>query len=200
MYGSLQPGLFQPGPPSPVRLADDSEGGIVYTPEFIDAPVADRWFRLLCDAVEWQAQRRPMYDRVVDVPRLVASFSLDTDDLPASLADAAGRLRRALDVPFNAVGLNHYRDGRDSVAPHNDKLHSLVPGHPIALLSLGAPRRMSIRAKQPPRRAQHLELAAGSLLLMSHESQRHYDHGIPKTREAVGARISLAFRVRRSAG
>ena len=200
MPGSLQPSLFEPDPLSPVRIADDAEGGVVYRPGFVDAALADRWFEILRDTVHWQAQRRPMYDRVVDVPRLVASFWLDGEGVPTPLADAAGRLRRKLDVPFNAVGLNHYRDGRDSVAPHNDKLHSLVPGHPIALLSLGATRRMAIRAKQPPRRVQHVELASGSLLLMSHESQRHYDHGIPKTREAVGARISLAFRVRPSAG
>ena len=200
MHGSLQPGLFEQGAPSRVRIADDAEGGIFYRPEFIDAALADRWFEVLRDTIDWQAQRRPMYDRVVDVPRLVASFGLDAQGVPAPLADAAGRLRRELGVPFNAVGLNHYRDGRDSVAPHNDKLHSLVPGHPIALLSLGAPRRMTIRAKQPPRRVQHVELDHGSLLLMSHDSQRHYDHGIPKTREAVGARISLAFRVRPSAG
>lgn len=200
MPGPLQPSLFERGPSFPIRLADDAEGGIVYHPEFIDAARGHRWFEVLRDAVAWQAQRRPMYDRVVDVPRLVASFWLDADGLPAPLADAAGRLRRELGVAFNTVGLNRYRDGRDSVAPHNDKLHSLVPGLPIALLSLGAPRRMTIRARQPPRRVQHLELAHGSLLLMSHDSQRHYDHGIPKTRETVGARISLAFRVRPSAG
>ena len=200
MHGSLQPGLFEEGAPSPVRIADDAEGGIVYRPGFIDAGLADRWFEVLRDSVDWQAQRRPMYDRVVDVPRLVASFWLDAEGLPPPLAAAAVRLRRELGVPVNAVGLNHYRDGRDSVAPHNDKLHSLVPGHPIALLSLGAPRRMTIRGKQPPRRVQHVELANGSLLLMSHDSQRHYDHGVPKTREAVGARISLAFRVRPTAG
>lgn len=200
MHGSLQPGLFEQGASLPVRIADDAEGGIVYRPGFIDAALADRWFGFLRDTIDWQAQRRPMYDRMVDVPRLVASFWLDAEGVPAPLADAAGRLRRELGVPFNAVGLNHYRDGRDSVAPHNDKLHSLVPGHPIALLSLGAPRRMAIRPRQPPRRVQHVELAHGSLLLMSHDSQRHYDHGIPKTREAVGARISLAFRVRPSAG
>lgn len=200
MHGSLQPGLFEQGASSPVRIVDDAEGGIVYRPGFVDAALADRWFEFLRDTIDWQAQRRPMYDRVVDVPRLVASFWLDGGGVPAPLSDAAGRLRRELGVPFNAVGLNHYRDGRDSVAPHNDKLHSLVPGHPIALLSLGAPRRMAIRAKHPPRRVQHVELASGSVLLMSHDSQRHYDHGIPKTRDAVGARISLAFRVRPSAG
>jgi len=55
---------------------------------------------------------------------------------------------------------------------------------------------MTIRAKASPRRVLHVDLAAGSLLLMSYETQLHYTHGIPKTTERVGPRISLAFRVR----
>ena len=180
----------------PQQLIEDAEGGVSYRPDFIDAATAWQWFHALRDDVAWQAQRRPMFDRVVDVPRLVSAYRLDDPGLPGSLARAAELLRADTDEPFNAVGLNYYRDGRDSVAPHNDKLHSLVPGHPIALLSLGAPRRMTIRAKPPQRHVQHIDLRPGSLLLMSHSSQLHYDHGIPKTRESVGPRISLAFRVR----
>lgn len=55
---------------------------------------------------------------------------------------------------------------------------------------------MAIRAKKPPRRVLHVDLAPGSLLLMSYQTQLHYTHGIPKTKEAVGPRISLAFRVK----
>ena len=92
--------------------------------------------------------------------------------------------------------MNFYRDGRDSVAPHNDHLYEIVAGHPIALISLGATRLMTIRSKTLPRRVFDLDLEAGSLLLMSYETQLHYDHGIPKTRAAVGPRISVALRVR----
>jgi hypothetical protein len=42
----------------------------------------------------------------------------------------------------------------------------------------------------------HIDLTGGSLLVMSYEMQQHYTHGIPKTNEAVGARISPAFRVK----
>jgi alkylated DNA repair dioxygenase AlkB len=58
---------------------------------------------------------------------------------------------------------------------------------------------MTIRAKLPPRRTFHVDLAAGSLLLMSYETQRHYTHGVPKVSDPVGPRISLAFRVRSAA-
>lgn len=189
----LQPGLFSLGPQT---LIKDAEGGVQYRPGVIDPETASRWFEALRDAVGWQSMRRPMYDRVVDVPRLVAGYKLERVDLPEPLPRIAGRVRDEVGHPFNAVGLNYYRDGRDSVAPHNDKLATLVPGHPIALLSLGSTRRMTIRAKEAPRAAVHIDLEPGSLLVMSHDSQRHYDHGIPKTSPDVPPRISLAFRVR----
>jgi alkylated DNA repair dioxygenase AlkB len=192
-----QPALFAD---EPRVLVDDAEGGIRYQPGFLDRATADAWFAILRDTIPWQRERRPMYDRVVDVPRLLAGFALDASDLPSVLADAAGRLRDALKTPFTHVGMNYYRDGRDSVAMHNDKLYSIVAPWPIALLSLGDARRMDIRAKQQMeagrRDTLRVVLEPGSLLVMSHRSQFHYDHGIPKTREPVGPRISLAFRVR----
>ena len=197
-----QAALFSAGPQV---LVEDREGGIRYWPGFVDAATARGWFGALRDAVDWQSERRPMYDRVVDVPRLTGGYALDAPDLPSALVAAALRVRDALGAPFTHVGLNYYRDGRDSVAPHNDKLHSIVPGQPIALLSLGDVRRMDIRDKPSDdpaarRRTHRIALEPGSLLVMSHDSQKHYDHGIPKTREPVGPRISLAFRVRPRGG
>jgi alkylated DNA repair dioxygenase AlkB len=192
-----QHSLFAPGPRV---LAEDREGGIVYRPGLVDEVTARRWFEALRDEVPWQAQQRPMYDRIVDVPRLTAGFRLASERLPVALREAAAVLHRHVDAPFNSVGLNYYRDGNDSVAPHNDKLHILVPHHPIALLSLGAVRRMTIRPKRPPRASMHVDLEPGSLLLMSYDSQLHYEHGVAKTREPVGPRISLAFRVRPDGG
>lgn len=193
MSGVHQSSLFDVGPQ---MLVEDDEGGVFYRPDVIDPALADRWFEALRANVRWNSLQRPMYDRVVEVPRLVASYRLDAATLPPPLPDIAARIRAELDTPFNTVGLNCYRDGRDSVAPHNDKLPTLVPGHPIALLSLGSSRRMVIRAKAAPRHAIRIDLAPGSLLVMSHRSQLHYDHGIPKTGGDVAARISLAFRVR----
>jgi alkylated DNA repair dioxygenase AlkB len=177
-------------------LVDDVSGRITYTPRFVDAQTADAWFRTLRTDVPWKAQRRQMYDREVDVPRLLGLYRLDDETAPAPLRDAARRVIEAVAAPFNSVGLNLYRDGRDSVAPHNDHLYEIVEGFPIALLSLGATRRMTIRAKEPPRRVHPVDLEAGSLLVMSYATQIHYTHGVPKTDEPVGERISLAFRVK----
>ena len=182
-------------------LVDDARGRIVYTRDFVAEEVARAWFDEVRDGVPWEAQRRQMYDREVDVPRLVGHFRLmpEAPKQPEAIRAAAGRVIAATGVAFTSVGLNFYRDGRDSVAPHNDHLDEIARGCPIALVSLGATRRMTIRAKAAPRRVFHIDLAAGSLLLMSYETQLHYTHGVPKTTERVGPRISLAFRVRPAA-
>jgi alkylated DNA repair dioxygenase AlkB len=179
-------------------LTDDERGRIAYTPRFVDAPTAEAWFAELRSGVKWRGQRRQMYDREVDVPRLIGHFRLDPapEGTPAAIVDAARLVVDRLGVPFNSVGLNFYRDGRDSVAPHNDHLNEICEGFPIALVSLGATRRMTIRAKEPPRRAMHIDLEPGSLLVMGYATQLHYTHGVPKTTDAVGERISLAFRVK----
>jgi alkylated DNA repair dioxygenase AlkB len=183
-----------------VALADDERGRITYTPRFVDAETAARWFAELRSEVKWRGQRRAMYDREVEVPRLMGHFRLDAPDAeaPAAILDARRRVVDALDVPFNSVGLNLYRDGRDSVAPHNDHLYEIREGFPIALVSLGATRRMTVRAKAEPRRVFHVDLEAGSLFVMDYTTQLHYTHAVPKTAEPVGERISLAFRVKRT--
>ena len=183
-------------------LVDDASGRIEYVPGFVSPKLAAGWFAQLRLAVDWEAKRRFMYDREVDVPRLTAHFALPLEPAsPRAIAEVVARVTARLDVPFNAVGLNLYRDGRDSVAPHNDHLYEIVPDHPIALVSLGATRRMTIRSKERSGRLIKLDLESGSLLIMSYATQLHYTHGVPKTRATVGERISLAFRVRpRGAG
>jgi len=177
-------------------LLDDASGRIRYLPGAVAAERAQAWFAQLHYGIEWHAERREMYGREVDVPRLTASFRLDDPALPPALREAAETVLDLTKIAFNSAGLNLYRDGNDGVAPHNDHLEELQRGYPIALLSLGATRRLTIRAKQPPRRVLNVDLEPGSLLLMSWRTQRHYDHAIPKTRPPVGARISIAFRRR----
>jgi alkylated DNA repair dioxygenase AlkB len=173
-------------------------GRITYSPAFIDAATARAWFAELRATVDWRSERRQMYEREVDVPRLTGHYRLGpgASGLPQAIVEAAARVTARVGAPFDSVGLNLYRDGQDSVAPHNDHLDELRRGYPIALLSLGATRRMTIRAKARAARSIHVPLEAGSLLVMDYATQLHYTHGIPKTADPVGERISVAFRVR----
>ena len=105
-----------------------------------------------------------MYDRDVDLPRLVARFALSDPGLPVILASSADIVCRATGVAFNSVGLNFYRDGCDSVAPHNNKLHDLAVDAPIAFLSLGTTRRTTIRTKKTPSLRRRSEVSVASEL------------------------------------
>src|SRR3954449_90397 len=100
-------------------LVDDERGRVPYTSGSVDLATAQAWFAELRAGVSWRSERRMMYDREVDVPRLIGHFRLDppAPSTPPSILDAAGRVVERLGVPFNSVGLNLYRDGRDSVAP-----------------------------------------------------------------------------------
>jgi alkylated DNA repair dioxygenase AlkB len=183
-------------PSLPRTLADDDQGGIVYRPGLLPPAQAHRWFERLRDEISWSHESRMMYEREVDVPRLMARFQIDDAQLHPILKVAANTVADATGVRYTSIGMNYYRDGRDSVAPHHDKLHELQPGYPIALLSLGSTRLMRLSTQAAPKRHLQIELEAGSLLMMSYASQLQWLHGIPKQAGDQPPRISLAFRVR----
>jgi alkylated DNA repair dioxygenase AlkB len=161
---------------------------------------ADALFERLIDAVPWRAERRHMYDRVVDVPRLV-SFFAEEESLPDPALD---EIKRALDEhygrhlgePFRTCGLCLYRDGSDSVAWHGDTTgRSSTQDTMVAIVSLGAPRALLLRPRGGGKALRH-ELGHGDLLVMGGSCQRTWEHSIPKTARAVGPRISVQFRPR----
>jgi alkylated DNA repair dioxygenase AlkB len=110
------------------------------------------------------------------------------------LAGAQARIEALLNDPLPHVSLNYYRDGRDSVAWHSDRIDPQRPNPTIALLSLGSTRQMLVRTKELPRKTHAIDLHPGSVFVMSGPSQVHWEHTIPKTSRPADARISIAFR------
>jgi alkylated DNA repair dioxygenase AlkB len=175
-------------------LVDDESGRIVYRRALFGDDLQRAWFAALREKVAWRTERRPMYDRVVDVPRLVSGYKLAAADVPEPIVAMRPAVEAFCGVAFTSAGLNFYRDGNDSVAPHGDRLGNDPVEAPVALVSLGDTRRMTIRSRAKPRRILDLDLESGSLLVMSYASHFNYDHGVPKTTKRVGPRISVAFR------
>ncbi|WP_280399681.1 alpha-ketoglutarate-dependent dioxygenase AlkB [Nocardia carnea] len=161
---------------------------------------ADELFDHLAVEVPWRDERRPMYDRVVDVPRLLCFYG-EAAELPhPTLAEARDALseyyRRELGEPFTTAGLCYYRDGRDSVAWHGDTLgRGAVHDTMVAILTLGAPRPLLLRPRAggPSLR---FRPGHGDLLVMGGSCQRTWEHAVPKSRRATGPRISVQFRPR----
>jgi alkylated DNA repair dioxygenase AlkB len=161
---------------------------------------ADVLFERLADAVPWRAERRQMYDRVVDVPRLLCFYGAG-DALPDPALDAARRAlsahyRAELGEEFVTAGLCLYRDGRDSVAWHGDRIgRGRTEDTMVAILSLGAPRPLMLRPRGGGPALRH-DLGHGDLIVMGGSCQRTWEHAIPKTARPVGPRISIQFRPR----
>jgi alkylated DNA repair dioxygenase AlkB len=157
-------------------------------------------FSRLLETVPWRAEKRHMYDRVVDVPRLLCFYGEDAP-LPHPFLVAARRALNAhygaeLGEEFRTAGLCLYRDGRDSVAWHGDTIgRGQTEDTMVAILSLGTPRALMLRPRGGGG-AQRYELGHGDLIVMGGSCQRTWEHAIPKASRVVGARISVQFRPR----
>jgi alkylated DNA repair dioxygenase AlkB len=161
---------------------------------------ADVLFDRLVAHVPWRAEQRQMYERVVDVPRLVAWYGEGEPWPDPVLTEARAVLsahyRDELGEPFVTAGLCYYRDGRDSVAWHGDRIgRSRTEDTMVAIVSVGEPRALLLRPRGRATAARYL-LGHGDLLVMGGSCQRTWEHAVPKTAKAVGPRISIQLRTR----
>ena len=203
---SLQASLFDGGdgavrlgPLTPIRRTALTGGAWVdVLPGW--ASGADTLFHRLATGVAWQAERRHMYDRMVDVPRLL-HFYQEEEPLPDPvLAEARDRLSEhygaELGEPFRTAGLCFYRDGRDSVAWHGDRNgRGATDDTMVAILSVGSARALLLRRRGGGEVIRYA-LGHGDLIVMGGSCQRTWEHAVPKTTRSVGPRISIQFRTR----
>lgn len=155
---------------------------------------------VLLGDIGWREDRRQMYDRDVAVPRLLRWYGGD-EVLPHPVLTEA---RSALDdhywpelgEPFVTAGMCLYRDGRDSVAWHGDRIgRSRTEDTMVAIVSFGSPRPLLLRPVGGGD-SQRFTLGHGDLVVMGGSCQRTWEHCIPKTTKPVGPRVSVQFRPR----
>jgi alkylated DNA repair dioxygenase AlkB len=199
LQGSLLDLTDRPGP-GPL---DQMERTVLSAGAWIDVlpgwmAGADELFERLLHAVPWRGERRRMYERVVDVPRLLC-FYAEGETLPdAQLTQARDALdahyATELGEPFMTAGLCLYRDGRDSVAWHGDTIgRSSTEDTIVAILSLGTPRPLLLRPVGGGS-ALRYDVGHGDLLVMGGSCQRTWQHSIPKSARPIGPRNSVQFR------
>jgi alkylated DNA repair dioxygenase AlkB len=188
LFGLGEPKL-DPGLAGVRRILLGAGAWIEHLPGWLEGHEA--LFDLLRATTRWQLQRRRMYERIVDVPRLVATIPDDGPGHPV-LAEASTALSRRYGLRLDQISLAYYRDGRDSVAWHGDRLGRLVDDTVVAILSVGAPRRFLLRpAAGGASRA--FDLGWGDLLVMGGSCQRTWQHAVPKAARAE-PRMSIQFR------
>lgn len=192
LLGSGEPAVDRAAPCARIELDDASwvdvvRGFLRGSDTLLDALVA---------AVPWRQGRRRMYDRMVDDPRLSRWYRTG-DALPhPALGAVRAELDRRYGVAFGGVGLNYYRDGHDSVAPHRDRELRHLDDTLVAIVTLGACRPFLVRPRGGGR-SRDLRPGSGDLLVMGGRCQADWEHGVPKVASA-GPRVSASWR--RSAG
>jgi alkylated DNA repair dioxygenase AlkB len=162
---------------------------------------ADALFERLAEAVPWRAERRKMYDRVVDVPRLLCFYgegqALPDPILPLARDTLSDWYAAELGEPLRTAGLCLYRDGGDSVAWHGDTIgRGRTEDTVVAIVSLGTPRSLLLRPRDGNGPALRHDIGHGDLLVMGGSCQRTWEHAVPKSTRVAGPRISVQFRPR----
>lgn len=149
----------------------------------------DALFEALRNTATWRTQRRTMYDRIVDVPRLLGRLEAD---VPPVLRAVRDHLDTHYAVHLDRLCLARYRDGNDSVAWHGDRLGDNTSWSVVAIVSLGGPRRFLLR-RTTGGRSVRIDLGNGDLLVLGGDIQKTWQHCVPKLPLAA-PRISVMFR------
>lgn len=190
--------------PEPLALGDAE---LTWYPQYFEPLRADAILAQLLQETPWRQDHIRMHGRTLPVPRLQAWYGTPQarygysgillDPLPFTplLQELREELQARTGHAFNAVLLNQYRDGSDSVSWHSDDEPELGCDPVIASLSLGQTRRFELRHRQRKELGKCvLDLSHGSLLLMGTGVQRNWLHQIPKQPGIRALRLNLTFR------
>jgi alkylated DNA repair dioxygenase AlkB len=190
LFAAGDPG-FDPSFQGLRRLALDEMSWLDHLPRWLEG--SDHVFAELVARLPWHQRTVPMYDRLVQEPRLVWWWTEADGASPLPVLD---EVRRALschyDRHFDSIGCNYYRDGADSVAWHGDRMRHTQVDPMVAIVSVGAPRPFLLRPRGGGHSTSFL-LGQGDLLVMGGAVQHDWEHTVPKV-AAAGPRISITFR------
>jgi alkylated DNA repair dioxygenase AlkB len=196
-----QPSLLDGGSPAPATSYDrlrridlDAASWVEHCPGWLTG--SDSVFEELAASARWQQRQVTMWQRELPEPRLTAGWSTDAADpaAPGVLRVLAATLSQRYGVGFDRVWVNLYRDGRDSVAWHGDRNRHVMTRPLVATVSLGARRTFLLRRRGTTAATHRLEPGPGDLVVMGGACQTEWEHTVPKTARAVGARMSVTIR------
>ena len=189
------------------KIIDLKDAKIYYDEHFLSHNEASTYFDVLRKETDWQQDRIKIFGKEYEQPRLTALFADNKNPYTYSnitmhptpfspiLLEIKSKIEKKLDKTFTTCLLNLYRNGQDSNGWHADNEKELGKNPVIASVSLGAERLFHMKHRTDKTQKLRLNLAHGSLLVMSGSTQHHWLHQIPKTKKNVGERINLTFRI-----
>jgi alkylated DNA repair dioxygenase AlkB len=185
------PPAFDPAFSRAVRAHFSGGAWVEHVRGWIDGH--DALFAEIERAMTWRSEKRVMYERVVEVPRLLARVPEDGEGHPL-IHEMARALSARYRAPFDAITLALYRDGSDSVAWHRDREHRDRERSIVCVATLGGARRFLVRPLGGGQ-STAFAIAGGDLCVMGGSCQRTLEHSIPKIARA-DPRLAIMFRHR----
>lgn len=182
------------------------QGETLFYPEFFPKKLSDHYLEQLQGTLAWKHEPIRMFGKMVMQPRLTTLYgdvnrpygysgiSMTPNHWTVELKEIKDKLQEFTGIEFTHVLCNFYRDGQDSMGWHRDNEAVLGKNPIIASVTFGATRMFQIRHYQTKENKLDIPLSHGSLLIMSGESQHHWEHQIPKTKRILSPRINLTFR------
>jgi alkylated DNA repair dioxygenase AlkB len=204
--------------PQPNIIIDANHSKVTYQSEFLRDLEAQSYFDYFLDNLIWSHDEARIYGKTIITKRKIAWFA-DKDfdynysgisriaqDWDPLLLKIKVKLEQEAGCTFNSCLLNLYHSGSEGMAWHSDDQNHLDPeSTTVAIISLGAERFFKLRetpTKNSPAQGVlqgasgtfKLTLEQGSLLLMLGQTQKYYQHEIPKMAAIKNIRISLTWR------
>ncbi|HXB43239.1 MAG TPA: alpha-ketoglutarate-dependent dioxygenase AlkB [Puia sp.] len=183
-------------------------GGEAYLfPDFFSKQESEEYFNYLSNEIKWRQVPIQIFGKQVMQPRLTAFYgdiektycysglTLKPNRWTIKLHEIKAKIETVAETSFTSALLNFYRDEKDSMGWHRDNEKELGLHPVIGSVSFGAPRIFQMRNYKNKGIIQSIELTNGSFFLMRGETQHHWEHRLPKTREPKNARLNLTFRV-----
>ncbi len=182
-----------------------NDANVILYPQLFNLAASDRLFINLYEEIEWKQEPVKIFGKLIMQPRFTAYYGEKSYTYSGvtmipklwlnSLLEIKQKIEPLVNVEFNAVLLNLYRDGNDYIGWHSDDEKDLAPGSVIGSLSLGEKRRFMLRRRDDHKDILKLDLCHGDFLVMSGKTQKFWQHQVPKTKLQINPRINLTFRV-----
>jgi alkylated DNA repair dioxygenase AlkB len=191
--------LFSSGT-SGKKIFDVPDADLMLIDNFFTKEESDNYYNILLNTTQWHEYEMPMYDKIVTAPRMVAWYderdsTSGKSNWTKELRTIKVRVEKEIQINFNAVLLNLYRNGKDGVSWHSDKTQSENKDMNIASVTFGETRMFRLRHKFLKNLPQiEIPLHHGSFLLMAGKTNSFWEHQVPKTTRDVLPRINLTFR------
>ncbi len=181
------------------------QGEAIYYGFALSQNQAENYFDILLNNVVWQNDQVIIFGKLITTKRKMAwygskpfKYSYSNTQKTAipftkELLELKAIVEKISGFTYNSCLLNLYHSGEEGMSWHTDNEKELDKNGAIASLSLGASRKFSFKNKHTKYKVDVL-LQPGSLLVMQGDTQQHWLHSLPTTKNVTKPRINLTFR------